>query len=232
LGAQLIWGGVWYGKQAGFFPPREFHQCKRLVPRVCEEDLDLSLFGKEGKRLIIGDLRDLKRRSHGNYSPDKTDGHFILGGLVEEDDTSPWQELLVEDEGMPEGKERVFVIRGEYILQDFARVFDALSGWDDLDIVEAEIAERYAAFNWTRTYPANHWNPMSRLPGARQHLGCLVLEGTCLSVEVKGKSWMLIMDDRLHRAFGGAISRGDLRIQDPLELIEQRGSDERAPSTR
>lgn len=225
LAAQLVWGGIWNGKKAGFLPPEGFHRCKKLVPRISEDEWDPTLFGKDGQRLVIGELRDLQRRSRGKYDPHKTDGHFLIGGPVDnEDDSSPWQELLVEeDEGLPPDKERVFFIHGEYFLKDFHQAFDTLSSWDDLDLLETQTAEAFAEFSWTRPYPPNHWNPLSQLPGTRQNLGRLVLEGACLAVEVRGKRWMLIMDDRLHRAFGRAISRGQLRIQDPMELVGQSG---------
>lgn len=123
---------------------------------------------------------------------------------------SPWEVLLEEDEDLPPEKERVLLITGEYALKDFLEAFDALCDWDDLAVIDAEIADRYAAFSWTRAYPPNHWNPTSRMPGARQNLGRLVLEGSSLTVEVRARSWMLTMDERLHEVFGSAITRGSL----------------------
>jgi len=220
LGSQLIWGGLWYGKEAGFLPPREFHDCKKFIPRVPDDAWDRSLFGKGGERLVIGEMRDLLKRSKGMYNPDTTEGHFLIGGPVDEvDETSPWDELLVEDEGLPEGTESLLFIKGEYRLADFHEAFDLLSGWEDLGLVRAATAERFAEFDWTRAYPPNHWNPMSRMPGARQNLGRLTLEDGTLTVEVRGKSWILIMDSRLHDALGTSITRGRLEIHDPMDLI-------------
>lgn len=79
LAGELIWGGIEYGREAGFRPPREFRRCRKLVPQVSLDGWNPELFGKDGERLVIGDQEDLKRRSLGDYDPDRTDGHFIIG---------------------------------------------------------------------------------------------------------------------------------------------------------
>jgi hypothetical protein len=86
LARQLIWGGLSYGKEAGFLPPREFHHCKKLIPRLAEDEWDRSLFGKDGERLVIGDLHELMKRSKGRYDPNREDGHFLIGGPVFDED--------------------------------------------------------------------------------------------------------------------------------------------------
>ena len=54
---------------------------------------------------------------------------------------------------------------------------------------------------------------------ARQSLGHVKVDGEVLTVSVRGKSWMLIMNQRLGEAFGADLARGPLDIQDPMELI-------------
>lgn len=217
LAQQLIWGGFYYGRQNGFRPPREFSQCKKLIPFLREEQVNWELFGKDEKPLIIGDYRDLLRRSGGKFDPEDPRFHYIMGLPAEElDKLDPWEVLLEEAEGLPPGKERVLFIEGTYFGNDFKSLFEELIQWEDLDLLEED--KQYALFGWSRAYPKNHWNPFSKMPGARQSLGQLKIEDEMLTVNVRGKSWMLIMNERLGEAFGSELARGPLDIQDPMEL--------------
>ncbi len=220
LARQLVWGGFYYGKQNGFRPPKGFSRCKKFIPFLAEEEVNWELFGKDGKPLIVGDYRDLLRRSEDrlNLEDDRFHHYIVCLDPDEVAEPDPWEVLLEEDEGMPPGKEQVLFIEGTYFGTDFESLFNELVRWEDLDLLEEE--EEYALFGWSRPYPKNHWNPFSKIPGAGQSLGEVKLEDEVLTVSVRGKSWMLIMNHRLAEAFGSDLTRGPLDIQDPLELMD------------
>lgn len=221
LAGQLIWGSFYYGKDNGFDPPGEFHTCKKLVLPLARGEVNLALFGKDGKPFIIGDYDDLMRRSGGKFDPEAVKGHYLFALPAQAlDGSDPWDVLWEEDEDLPPDKERLLFIDGAYFGKDFETLFNTLVQWEDLDLVEE--GEEYALFGWSRPYPENHWNPLSRLPGARQSLGQLKIQGATLMVSVKGRSWMLIMNERLATTFGSGLTRGPLTVQDPAEILDAR----------
>lgn len=222
---QVVWGGYYYGRKNGFHPPREFRNCRNFLAPLPEEEVDWGLFGKDGKPLIIGDYLDLKRRSRGKFSLENPGFHFIAGfDAAEFAGHDPWEVLLEQDDlDLPPDKERLLFIEGAYFGPDFDTLYQQLLTWDDLQLLEDD--EDYALFGWSRPYPKNHWNPLSILPGSRQALGEVRIEGDMLSVSVNGKSWMLIMNARLAEAFGPSLTRGPLKVQDPLKMRSVRGAE-------
>lgn len=106
--SQLVWGSVHYARSIGFAPPRDFHSCKKLVPFLPPESIDWSLFGHDGKPLVIGDYDDLLRRSGGRFSLENPSFHYIVGGPLQSRalDSDPWDVLQEEDEGRPPGREK------------------------------------------------------------------------------------------------------------------------------
>lgn len=224
LARQLVWGGVWRARREGFRLPMEFRSCKNLLARLDEGEVDWSLFGKGGETLIIGDLEDLERRSRDPLELDRDGRSFIVG--CEPGDSpvrdNPWQELFEEDDlDLPPGKERVLFIEGTFYGENFQTSFSALEKWPDLDVVAVDEENENARFAWSRAYPDGHWSPFSQFPGARQSLGELRIEGEAVTVSVKGKSWMIIMMDRLLDEFEEGLELGPLQIKDPLEQFNR-----------
>jgi hypothetical protein len=230
LARQIVWGGYHYARRNGFRPPREFHQVRKFLTRLEEAEIPWEWFGRDGEPLIIGDYDDLMRRSGGKLRLDGDEFHYIVGS----DDPSPWLELeedpwnqLFEDEseGIPEGMERVYFIEGTLFSEGigFEGLVTGLASWRDLDLGELDREEQYATFQWTRPYPRGHWNPLSLLPGAGQVLGHIAVEEDTLIVSVGTKGWMLAAMERLGGIFEAGLTRGPLKIVDPLEELEEEG---------
>ncbi len=119
------------------------------------------------------------------------------------------------------GKERVLFIEGTFYGNSFQNLYASLQRWADLEVIESDEAGEWARFAWTREYPENHWSPFSSLSGARQSLGEIQIEGAALTVNLRGKSWTLIMMSRLWEEFGSALVRGPLKTTDPMDIFDQ-----------
>ena len=221
LARQLVWGGLWRTRAEGFRTPKEFRSCRKLLAKLSEEEVDRSLFGKDGKTLIIGDLEDLKQRSTAPLELERGGRDYFVGEDLS-DEVDPWEELFEEDDtDLGPGKERVLFIEGTFYGKNFQSLHASLQRWADLEIIESDEAGEWARFSWTREYPENHWSPFSSLSGARQSLGEIQIQATALTVNVRGKSWMLIMMSRLLEEFASPLVRGPLKITDPMDILNQ-----------
>ena len=89
LARQLVWGGWWRAREQGFRPPPEFSSCKKLLPPLDQDEIDQSLFGKDGKPLIIGDMEDLQRRSTRPLDLESGHSNYIFGDPQEDAEEDP-----------------------------------------------------------------------------------------------------------------------------------------------
>ena len=215
------WSGAALANSGRGVPTKEFRSCGKLLAKLSEEEVDPSLFGKDEKTLIIGDLEDLKQRSTGPLELGRGGREYFVGeDLSDEED--PWEELFEEhDLDLGPGKERVLFIEGTFYGKSSQSLYASLRRWADLEVIESDEAGEWARFAWTREYPENHWSPFSSLSGARQSLGEIQIEATALTVNVRGKSWMLIMMSRLLEEFGSALVRGPLKITDLMDILNE-----------
>lgn len=230
LARQLVWGGSWRAREMGFRPPPEFGSCKKLLAALPHDEIDQSLFGKDGKPFIIGDFEDLQRRSTRPLDLESDEFEYILG--IDElealdlgaDDEDPWDELFEEDDDplIGPGQERTLFITGMLYGQSFSAFFEALSQWEDLHVEELDIEDETARLAWTPKYPDKH--SQYRLFGGRRRLGEIEIDQSCLTISVRGKSWMLLMMDLLFEEFGESLVRGPLEIVDPMDLVESQSA--------
>jgi len=77
-------------------------------------------------------------------------------------------------------------------------------------------------YTWTRKYPKGHWNPMSRMPSARQVIGDIQINyDNTLKLETKTKSFMTGLIYYMISALGREIKLISLEFENPLNMLRK-----------
>jgi hypothetical protein len=75
-------------------------------------------------------------------------------------------------------------------------------------------------FSFTRAYPKGHWNPLSRIRGARQILGELTWEGDLLTIETRVASIAALCVQRLEQGAPESFSLHQITWTGAQELLK------------
>lgn len=92
---------------------------------------------------------------------------------------------------IPKGMEEVVFSSAYYRVKEFNVVCAFLSKWQESDlfaIEEINEKKQYLRGVFTRRYPKDHWNPLSKMPGAFQILGDAEIKDSMLKISLKTKS--------------------------------------------
>jgi hypothetical protein len=125
-------------------------------------------------------------------------------------------------EEIPEGKDLTIVTRVLLAVPDTDRLItllDKAAPEFSRDSVDSGIAK----FTASRAYPKGHWNPMSRLPGARQNIGELELDKneSTVSVESNTLAFAARVITRIIELYGPGIDLLEAEYNDPNEEVKR-----------
>lgn len=123
-------------------------------------------------------------------------------------------------EGLPAGKEHVFVSTAVFKIDDTESAMKKIESLHDVDLIEKN--KNGAHYMWTRAYPKGHWNPMSKMPGTRQVLGDIQVRfDNTLKLETKTKSWMTALMYLMMNTLGKEIRLMSLEFKNPLDMLNE-----------
>lgn len=122
----------------------------------------------------------------------------------------------IDFEGMLEGMEPMCFTKAVFQIKDVDQIRKKLKRLHDIDLAE----DNPPHYVWSRRYPKGHWNPASKLPGARQILAHIDLnpQQNTLEMETKTKSWMHGLIFHIMELLDKEIFLVGLEFQNPLSI--------------
>lgn len=123
----------------------------------------------------------------------------------------------IDFEGMLEGMEPMCFTKAVFKIRDVDQTRKKLKRLHNIDLAE----DNPPHYVWSRRYPKGHWNPASKLPGARQILAHIEInpQKNTLEMETKTKSWMHGLIYHIMEELGNEMLLVGLEFRDPLKSL-------------
>jgi len=126
----------------------------------------------------------------------------------------------IDLEGLPPGQEPMFFSTAVFKIGDAKQAIAKVGKLSDVHIADEN--KDGVNYTWTRAYPKGHWNPMSRLPGARQVVGDIHINyDNTLRLETRSKSLMTGLIYNVVSALGREIKLVSLEFQNPMDMLRK-----------
>ena len=125
---------------------------------------------------------------------------------------------------MPKGMEQMIFSYGYYEVLDFDKIKEFLTTLEEKDLfvvdrIDSEGKEINGSF--IRDYPKNHWNPMSKNPGAKQVIGGVELKDGILKIDTRTKSALKELRGMFELGLKDSIKFQKVEYQDLMSLLKK-----------
>lgn len=123
------------------------------------------------------------------------------------------------------GMEEMVFSFAYYRVKDFDRLLSFLKGLEKkglFSIDELNIKSQKLSGTFLMEYPKDHWNPFSKMPGAKQVLGGAQIEGGYLKIDTRTKHSLSNLRDILEKTMKGLIEFEREEFQDVREMLKRK----------
>ncbi len=123
-----------------------------------------------------------------------------------------------EEDDFDDGTARAVFSTGIYAIDNSEEIISKMS---EMDCFEKESKrDQKTTFLWVRDYPKNHWNPMSKIPGAKQILGDIVVEKTKLTINMKISGNLYYSRMLIENKLGKRLKKISVELMDPMKMLK------------
>lgn len=126
---------------------------------------------------------------------------------------------------LPQGMEEMVFSFAHYRVKDFDRILSFLKGLEKeglfaIDEVNAKSQRLSGAF--LMPYPKGHWNPLSKLPGAKQVIGGTKINGGHMEIDAKTRRSLSNLRHLLEKTIGSLIEFEREEFQDVMGMLRKK----------
>lgn len=121
---------------------------------------------------------------------------------------------------IPEGFEPTVFSKAIYEVKDFDAASRELVKFGDFEVADEK--KNYLYLVWMVEYPKNHWNPLSRMPGAKQILGGITLKENRLIIETRTKSRLKACQEIVGELVGSQLKLLKTNFEDAADWLKKR----------
>lgn len=126
---------------------------------------------------------------------------------------------------IPQGMEQMVFSFAYYRVKDFEGILYFLKELekDDLfSIDEFNIKSQKLSGTFLMEYPKNHWNPFSKMAGAKQVIGGAEIKVGYLKIDTRTKHSLSNLRDILEKNMNGLIEFEREKFQDVMEMLKKK----------
>lgn len=126
---------------------------------------------------------------------------------------------------LPQGMEQMVFSFAHYRVKDFGRLLLFLKGLEKeglfaIDEMNPDSQRLSGAF--LMPYPKDHWNPLSKLPGAKQVIGGAQIKDGHLKIDAKTRRSLSNLRHLLEKTIGNLIEFEREEFQDVMEMLKKK----------
>lgn len=126
---------------------------------------------------------------------------------------------------IPQGMEQMVFSFAYYRVKDFDEILSFLKEFEKnglFSIDEFNIKAQKLSGAFLREYPKNHWNPFSKMTGAKQVIGGAEIKEGYLKIDTRTKHSLSNLRDILEKNMNGLIEFEREEFQDVMEMLRKK----------